>query len=344
MMRQMDYSVIIPVWNTPENYLRACIDSVLTNTVCTCEILVIDDGSREDCAGMLNALAGEDGRIQVFHRPHLGVSAARNFGAEKAGGDYSLFLDADDELVPGILDRLLTLCRKDAPDLLMTRIKRGIEGSLERVAPEKYDGSQEDLKNRLRRYYITMQDKGFRDRKTWINRAPHGRIIRKDLLKKIRMPEDMTFGEDVIWNFDLLKKADHIRVLPYASYQYNRNSFSATQSYRPDFPREVRNLLERYNREIRSWEMDDGQLLYEAAAMEYFSILMRIYVLGKDEKVRERYRMVINDLFWKNIFGQIHLPGVYGRKRDLFIAALGKVRAFGIILRIFTYFHHKKQS
>ncbi len=341
MMRQMDYSVIIPVWNTPEGYLRACIDSVRTNTDCTFEILVIDDGSRKDCAGTIDVLAEEDDRIQVFHRPHRGVSAARNFGAGKAEGEYGLFLDADDELVPGILDRLLPLCRKAAPDLLLTRIKRGEEGTPERASLDNCDDNKEDLKNRLRRYYITLQDRDFRDGKTWINRAPHGRIVRRDLFQYTLMPEDLAFGEDVIWNFDLLKKADHITILSCVSYQYNRNAFSATQSYRPDFPAEVRALLERYDREIRSWDMDDRQLLYEAATMEYFSILMRIYVLGKEENVRERYRIIVNDPFWKNIFRQIHLPGVYGRKRDLLIAALGKVRAFGMVLRIFAYFHHK---
>ena len=343
MICQMDYSVIIPVWNTPEKYLRACIDSVRTNTVCTCEILVIDDGSSEACAGSIDAIAGEDERIQAFHRPHLGVSAARNFGAGKAEGDYGLFLDADDELVPGVLDRLLPFCRQAAPDLLLTRIKRGEEGTPESVSLENSNDSQEDLKNRLRRYYITMQDRDFRDGKTWINRAPHGRIVRKNLLKKTRMPEELAFGEDVIWNFDLLKKARRIRVLPCVSYLYKRNVFSATQSYRPDFPEEVKALLERYDREISSWEMDDGQLLYEAAAMEYFSILMRIFVLGKDENVRERFRKVITDPFWKDIFRRIHLPGLYGRKRDLLTVALGKAGAFEAVLRIFKYFHHKKR-
>ncbi len=344
MMRQMDYSVIIPVWNTPEEYLRACIDSVRTNTECSYEILVVDDGSSGERAGIPDALAGEDERIHVFRRPHLGVSAARNFGADRAAGDYCLFLDADDQLVPGILDRLLPLCRESSPDLLLTRIRRGDMGEPVPLSSKKYDGSQEELKNRLRRYYITLQDGDFRDGKTWINRAPHGRIVRKALFKKVRMPEDLAFGEDVIWNFELLKKAGQIRVLPSAAYLYNRNAFSATQSYRPDFPEEVRGLLDRYDREIRSWEMDDGQLLYEAAAMEYFSILMRIYVLGKDDQAEDRYRRVINDPFWKNIFRQIHLPGVYGRKQDLLIAFLGKLHAFGLIYRIFLHYHHNRRK
>ena len=338
----MDYSVIIPVWNTPEEYIRACIDSVGTNAACSIEILIIDDGSSEDCGRILDALAGEDARIQVFHKPRRGVSAARNFGVGQAEGEYCLFLDADDELVPGILDRLLPLCREGAPDLFVTRIRRGKEEP-DTGGQKIYDSNQEVLKNRLRRYYITMRDKEFRDRKTWINRAPHGRIVRKDLFQKTRMPEDLKFGEDVIWNFNLLKNAEQIMVLPCVSYLYNRNSFSATQSYRPDFPEEVRTLLERYDREIRSWDMADGQLLYEAAAMEYFSILMRVYVLGKEKKVRERYDGVINDPFWKNVFSGIHLPGIYGRRRDLLTAVLGKAGAFGTILRGFALYHHKKQ-
>lgn len=335
----MDYSVIVPVWNTPEEYISACIGSVKTNIGCSFEILLIDDGSSNGCSRILDELAREDNRVRTCHRPHLGVSAARNFGAGQAEGDYCLFLDADDELVPGILDKLLPLCRGGSTDLFVTRIRRGKEGDPEAAERDLSGGSQEDLKNRLRRYYITMQDKEFRDRKAWINRAPHGRIVRKDLFQKTSMPENLKFGEDVIWNFNLLKKAEKIMVLPYISYIYNRNSFSATQAYRPDFPMEVRSLLKQYDCEIRSWGMADGQLLYEAAAMEYFSILMRVYVLGKDEKIRERYEGVIKDPFWKNLFSSIHLPGVYGRKRDLLTAALGKAGAFGTLLRVFVYYH-----
>ncbi len=95
-------SVIIPVYNTG-GYVGRCLESVLSQGMEEIEILCIDDGSEDSSRAVLRQYAAADGRISVFHQPHAGVSAARNLGIEKSSGDYLLFVDSDDYLLPGSL-------------------------------------------------------------------------------------------------------------------------------------------------------------------------------------------------------------------------------------------------
>jgi len=93
----MLFSVIIPVYNV-EKYLRACLDSVLNQTLPDWEAICVDDGSSDGSAFILNEYAAKDDRIKVIVQPNAGTAAARNAGLRVAQGDYIFFLDSDDWL------------------------------------------------------------------------------------------------------------------------------------------------------------------------------------------------------------------------------------------------------
>ena len=88
-------SVIIPVYNV-EKYLNKCIDSILAQTYKNIEIIIIDDGSTDNCGKICDEYALSDNRIKVIHKSNSGVSAARNDGIEISSGDYIVFVDSDD--------------------------------------------------------------------------------------------------------------------------------------------------------------------------------------------------------------------------------------------------------
>ena len=103
-----DVSVIIPTWNNGP-YIADCVRSALSQeTGHSFELIVIDDGSTDDTADRLSAFAG-DGRVRIVHQPNKGVSAARNLGLEMVEGRYLYFLDGDDLLLPGMLEKLLSV-------------------------------------------------------------------------------------------------------------------------------------------------------------------------------------------------------------------------------------------
>lgn len=95
----MKISIIIPVYNC-KNYLRACVESIRTAGFEDYEILAIDDGSTDGSGELCDELAQRFPEIRVVHQANAGASAARNRGIQEARGDYILFVDADDTLVP----------------------------------------------------------------------------------------------------------------------------------------------------------------------------------------------------------------------------------------------------
>ena len=90
-------SIIIPVYKV-EAYIRECLDSVIRQTYKNLEIILVDDGSPDQCGQICDEYAQEDSRIQVIHKENAGVSAARNTGIDAATGTYMIFADSDDVL------------------------------------------------------------------------------------------------------------------------------------------------------------------------------------------------------------------------------------------------------
>lgn len=88
-------SIIVPIYNA-EQYLHRCVDSILAQSYTDFELLLIDDGSKDDSGAICDAYAAKDSRVCVFHKENGGVSSARNLGLDHAQGEYVTFCDADD--------------------------------------------------------------------------------------------------------------------------------------------------------------------------------------------------------------------------------------------------------
>lgn len=98
-------SVVVPVYNV-ENYLEECVQSILAQTYKHIEILLVDDGSTDGSGALCERLAEMDKRIQVIHQQNRGLSGARNTGLRYASGEYVLFIDSDDTILPEMVERL----------------------------------------------------------------------------------------------------------------------------------------------------------------------------------------------------------------------------------------------
>lgn len=91
----MKVSFILPIYNV-EKYLSECVESILVQTYSDFEILLVDDGSPDNCPALCDEWAKKDDRIKALHKPNGGLSDARNYGLEHAQGDYVVFVDSDD--------------------------------------------------------------------------------------------------------------------------------------------------------------------------------------------------------------------------------------------------------
>lgn len=104
-------SIIIPLYNK-EFAIEQTLCSVIKQTYCDFEIIVSDDGSTDRSASIVKELAKKDKRIRYYKKENGGVSSARNFGLSKANGEWIIFLDADDEMMPTNIETLLYLANK----------------------------------------------------------------------------------------------------------------------------------------------------------------------------------------------------------------------------------------
>ena len=101
-------SVIVPVYNV-EKYLDNCVESIVNQTYKDLEIILVDDGSPDNCPAMCDEWAKKDSRIRVIHKENGGVSSARNIGLDNVTGEYIGFVDSDDYLESNMYELLLQL-------------------------------------------------------------------------------------------------------------------------------------------------------------------------------------------------------------------------------------------
>ena len=116
-MHNIKISVIMPVYNS-EKYLSATIESVLKQSLTEFELLLVDDGSKDNSGKICDQYAEKDNRVKVFHKQNGGICSARNKGLEEAEGEYIAFCDNDDLYLEGLLEDSYRLAKKNNADVV----------------------------------------------------------------------------------------------------------------------------------------------------------------------------------------------------------------------------------
>jgi Glycosyltransferases involved in cell wall biogenesis len=139
----MKISVIVPVYNV-ENYLKACVDSILASTFTDFELILVDDGSTDSSGRICDEYASRDARVIVNHQGKKGISKARNSGIELSSSDLIAFVDADDVIAPSMLQQLLDAL-ESCPDcdFSMGRASTFFDGSMPELDVESSEDATE---------------------------------------------------------------------------------------------------------------------------------------------------------------------------------------------------------
>lgn len=205
-------SIIVPVYNA-ENYLRDSIDSIINQTYSDLEILLVDDGSKDDSGKICDRYAEIDNRIKVFHRPNSGVSKTRNFGLDHSNGDYIIFVDSDDTIC---MDYVESLLKNNSYDLC--------------VGGYNIFGIKNKTVKPFKRYQIFLHGNiskiDVEPNVPEINIVYHicGKLYKNSIIKKnnIRFPEQLILAEDCYFNLKYLEYCNVIDMIPYAGYNYRK--------------------------------------------------------------------------------------------------------------------------
>ncbi len=229
-------SVIIPVYNV-QKYLLRCVESVKNQTHKNLEIILVDDGSPDDCPKMCDRMANEDQRIKVIHKPNGGQGLARNSGIEIATGKYVAFIDSDDWISEDYIENLYLAITQNDYDIVIA--SHSVANDVENIIPQKlridegvYNGA--DVKNKLLLPIIGPDVCFAKD--VQIESAVWGKLYRLDIIKNnaISFPsERVAVGEDMFFNALYLNCSEHAVVINDCGYRYFENLKSTTRKYNP---------------------------------------------------------------------------------------------------------------
>ena len=221
----MKVSVIIPCYRA-EATLRRAVASALEGAPADLQLLLVEDGSPDGTGALCDQLASGDARITALHRPNGGAGAARNTGLEAARGDWVLFLDADDELLPGLWTALDALPVTDE-EMILFGLQRASTGELVTVAPLA-EGRYEGLAALEPRLSALLFDTG-------LLAAPYPKLFRRSAIGALRFDETLKINEDVLFNILFLQKTTAIYCLRGVYYKQNDvGSGSLSRSLRGD--------------------------------------------------------------------------------------------------------------
>lgn len=204
----MKISVIVPVYNA-ENYLSACLDSILSQTCQDFEIILIDDGSKDASGQICDAYAGKDPRIQVVHQENGGVSRARNRGLELATGELISFIDSDDTLEPDMYELLVRVMQEHNADISHCGYKHIVGEEIRLVHDTK----------RVIPHHTQEALDCFVDGRLF-GGGLWNKLYRRELLDGLSFREDLKNNEDILFNFEAFRRADCSVFADYPLYNY----------------------------------------------------------------------------------------------------------------------------
>jgi glycosyltransferase involved in cell wall biosynthesis len=249
-MAEPKVSIIIPAYNV-EDYIEACLDSVLAQSFADFEVIAVDDGSGDGTGDILDAYAAKDQRIKVIHKPNGGVSAARNDGIKAARGEYFLFFDGDDFAEPYTVGELVQNMQEQKSDVLLYGYHRWRDGEITQtclpVFPEGiYEGNAiiTDLISRFVGFSnegINKWLKGDKDGLYVENPALWRCMAKADIIRANNLEFDtsLKIGEDTVFISDLLSCAKRCYVLHKCYYYLVYRESSATAAYEHDAVRKL---------------------------------------------------------------------------------------------------------
>lgn len=207
-------SVIVPIYKV-ENYLRECVDSIISQSYSNLEIILVDDGSPDRCPEICDEYALKDSRIKVIHKPNGGLSDARNAGIEVAKGEYLSFVDSDDVIHSQMIEVLMKSILEDNADVSCCDFF------------SFYDTGELSSSFIRNIQYLVLDPKEWFLRK--YSAAAWNKIYRKDLWVSIRFPKGK-YHEDVFTTYKICNVANKIAHCGHKLYFYRQRYSSIMKS------------------------------------------------------------------------------------------------------------------
>ena len=203
----MMVSILVPVYNSSP-YLRECVASLTGQTYRDLQIVMINDGSTDDSWDVMQQLAGEDSRIEIYGQSNQGVAATRNHLLAKARGEFVLFVDSDDWIELNTIESLLSEQEQGDYDIVMFRIST--------------DDTVDRSLTREQAIGLFLEHKSFRG-------SLCDKLIRRSLLEGLSIDQTVSYGEDALLVWQVLQRVKNVRMINKVFYHYRENMNSLSR-------------------------------------------------------------------------------------------------------------------
>lgn len=263
-------SVIVPIYNV-EKYLIRCISSIMEQTYQELEIILVDDGSPDNCGQICDEYATKDNRIKVIHKKNGGLSSARNAGLDIATGQYISFIDSDDYIEIDMYEKMFNYLNKHEADIVICEVNDVDEEN--NILDKKviYTSKEPEVMNStevMRRYLMGE----------WT--ASWDKLYKRDLFNKIRFPEGK-INEDVAIMLHVFEQTETVVYIKDTLYNYRQRANSITTS---NFSVKKLDALENCINNLEYVKDKHPQLREEAEYMLVNCILWTSHMIGKQEQ------------------------------------------------------------
>ena len=321
-------SVVLPIYNV-EKYLNRCIDSVVSQTYTNLEIILIDDGSPDNCPQICDEWAKKDSRIKVIHKKNQGLGMARNTGIDAATGTYICFFDSDDYIAPDTIETCLQAAREHNAELVIfghndvTPDMQLLNTHIPHPPKKLFAG--EEITNTLLPISVYSNLKTGED---WnMVMSSWNKLYSMDVIKKSGWrfaSEREIISEDFYSLTELYGYLNRVYVLDHAFYYYTVNNSSLSRSYRPDRFERIKLFYEAMN--ALSEKMGVSDVLEQPIKGVTFGITVGAMKLiaAADFGFKRKYselRKIVKDDFTKQLIKGTDYSGTGLQKKLLYKAA-----------------------
>lgn len=307
-------SIIIPAYNV-DKYIEKCIDSVLKQTYTNFELIVVDDGSTDNTAFIVDRFESIDKRIKVIHKKNGGLPAARNTGLNVATGKYIMFLDSDDWIEERCCSVALERLVANDADLVIFDYYKEFENKT--IPYHAYKESELIYKRNEKNYFFIYD---MRTITAW------GKIYVRDSIDGIMFDENMKTAEDVDFNYRVYNKVDKVAYIHDMLLHYRILEKSAIHG----FDLNIKQKLEYPVNKIGKYMLIDSEDMriayYSFVAIAYLLICQNGICLNNNYTIFEKTTEISklrNDLRVIDMFKNIHMVNIPISRK--LVVMLGKV-------------------
>ena len=236
-MNKSKVSIVVPIYKV-EKYIHRCIDSILNQTYPNIEVILVNDGSPDNCGKIADQYKVIDKRVKVIHKVNGGLSDARNHGVREVTGEFTMFVDSDDWLENNMIEIMVNCSMTYKADVVQSAFYYAYKDKL--LFDRRYyvkNGTPLIFNNKELMYELVINQR--------VKNFAWGKLFKTKMIKNVPFKIGVLF-EDVFWAHQVMHKVDKFVLLPQPLYNYFQRNDSIVANYTPRNLDILKGLKERH--------------------------------------------------------------------------------------------------